>query len=232
MTLGAGLSTKASRNYLADQLLAVNSRNLTALDLTLNYTTGLLGGVVSLEGGYSRGLTILGALDDADGLTSDAPRAQFRRYNYSANYSLPFRAAGLNASFSSSFNGQHARTPLFGSEQMYVGGIYSVRGFENTSLAGDHGFVWRNELSVRQPVNAGGATRFMLRPYLGFDYGRTRMLMSTSGAPEGSLAGATAGLALSTETVSVEVTNSRPVHVPSYMTREGSQTYFRFNLSF
>ncbi len=232
MTAAAGLSTKASRNYLADQLLAVNSRNLTTLDLSLNYTTGLLGGVVSLEGGYSRGLSVMGALEDADGLTSDAPRAQFRRYNYSANYSLPFQVASLNASFSSSFNGQYARTPLFGSEQMYVGGIYSVRGFENTSLAGDHGFVWRNELSVRQPLNAGGVTRFTVRPYLGFDYGRTRMLNDGTGAPEGSLAGATAGLVLSTQTVALEVTNSRPVHVPSYMTREGSQTYFRFNLSF
>jgi hemolysin activation/secretion protein len=231
VTFATSLSTKASRNYLADQLLAVNSRNLTVADLSLNYTTGLLRGVFTLEAGYSRGLDIMGALSDADDLAADAPRAQFRRYNYSASYSVPFRALGLDTSFSSSLGGQHARTALFGSEQMYVGGLYSVRGFENTSLAGDHGFVWRNELAVRQPLNAGGTLRMQLRPFVAIDYGRTRMLEDTAGIPEGALSGATVGLGFSTSALSLEVFNSRPLHVPSFMEREGSQTYFRFSLS-
>jgi hemolysin activation/secretion protein len=231
ITLATSLATKSTHNYLADQLLGVNSRNLTVADLSINYTAGLLGGVLSLEAGYSRGLDAMGALSDAEGRTANAPRAQFRRINYSASYSVPFRAAGLDAAFSSSFSGQQARTPLFGSEQMYVGGLYSVRGFENTSLAGDHGFIWRNELSIRQPLNAGGTLRAMLRPFVAIDYGRTRMLEDGSGVPEGSLSGATVGLNLSTRSFALEVFNSRGLHVPSFLSREDSQTHFRFSVS-
>jgi len=231
ITFSASLTTKASRNYLAGQFLIVSSRNLTVADTSLNYTTGFLGGVVTLESGYSWGLSAFGALKDADGLASDAPRAQFRRLNYSASYSLPFRAAGLDASFGSTLFGQRAQTPLYGSEQVLAGGIYSVRGFDETSLSGDSGFVWRNELAVRQRLNWGTAFQGVLRPFLALDYGRTRMREDGTGTPEGAVSGATVGLSLSSGSMSVELFNSRPVHVPSFMTRESSQTYFRFSTS-
>lgn len=231
ITAAASLSTKASRNYLSDQLLSVSSRRLAVADASLNYTTSALGGVVTLEGGYSWGLDAMGALDDADGLAADVPRAQFRRWNYSASYSLPFRAAGLDATFGSSVFGQRARTALYGSEQILVGGIYSVRGFDNTSLAGDDGFVWRNELAVRQVVSWGGSFRAVLRPFLAVDYGRTRMREDFTGTPEGALAGGTFGLSASSGSLAVEIFNSRPLHAPSFMRREDSQTYFRFSMS-
>jgi hemolysin activation/secretion protein len=231
VTLAGSLTTKSSNNYLESQLLSVSSRNLTIADLSLNYTTGLLGGVVSFEGGYSRGLKAMGSLHDAEGLAPDAPRAQFRRYNYLASYALPFRAGPLDASFATSLIGQHALTALYGSEQMLVGGIYSVRGYNRNSLAGDNGVIVRNELAVRFPIYAGGNFQSSLRPYLGLDWGRTRMREDDTGTPEGALSGATLGVALTSNAVAVEVFTSRPLHVPSYMTREGNQTYFRFSMS-
>ncbi len=231
VTLAGSMTMKSTNNYLESQLLSVSSRNLTIADLSLNYTTGLLGGVVSFDGGYSRGLQAMGALHDADGLGADAPRAQFRRYNYSASYAVPFRAGNLDASFSTSLIGQHALTALYGSEQMLVGGIYSVRGYNRNSLAGDNGLFVRNELAFRVPVNAGGNFQSSLRPYLGLDWGRTRMREDDTGTPEGALSGATLGLALNSNAMAFEVFTSRPLHVPSSMTREGNQTYFRFSMS-
>jgi hemolysin activation/secretion protein len=231
VTIAASLSTKSSRNYLENQLLGVSSRNLTAGDASLNFTTGLLGGVVSLEGGYSWGLDAFGALEDPEGLSAESPRAQFRRLNYSASYSLPFRLAGLDATFGSSLTGQRAQTPLYGSEQMLVGGIYSVRGFDETSLSGDHGYFWRNELAVRKPASFGPVFQGVLRPFVALDFGRTSMREAGSEAPEGALSGATFGLAFGTGSLALEIFNSRPLHVPSFMTREGSQTYFRFSMS-
>ena len=231
VTLAASMTTKSSNNFLEGQLLSVSSRNLTIADLSLNYTTGLLGGVVSFEGGYSRGVKAMGSMHDAAGLAPDAPRAQFRRYNYSASYALPFRAGNLDASFSSSIVGQHALTALYGSEQILVGGIYSVRGYDKSSLAGDNGIVVRNELAVRFPINAGGNFRSSIRPYLGLDWGRTRMREGGTGTPEGALSGATLGVALSSNAMAFEIFTSHPLHLPSYMTREGSQTYFRFSMS-
>jgi hemolysin activation/secretion protein len=231
LTLSGSLTTKSTNNFLAGQYLDVSSRNLTTGDVALNLTTGFLGGVFSVEGGYSRGFDALGAMNDASDLPASAPRAQFGRYNYNASYALPFRAAGLDASFTSSFGGQRAKTALYGSEQILVGGIYSVRGFDHNSLSGDNGFVWRNELSVRFPLSPGASLQSFVRPYLGIDYGRTSMRERETGTPEGALSGATLGLAVSSGSFGFEVFNSRPMHVPSYMTREGSQTYFRFSMS-
>jgi hemolysin activation/secretion protein len=231
ITFATTLTTKASRNYLADQLLGVSSRNLTVADASLNYTSGLLGGVVTMEGGYSWGLDAFGALADPDGLAPESPRAQFRRFNYNASYALPFRMAGRDASFGSSISGQRAQTALYGSEQLLVGGLYSVRGFEDTSLSGDNGYVWRNELAIRQPLNWGASFQGVLRPFVALDYGRTSMRERTTGTPQGALSGATVGFSLGTGSVVLELFNSRAVHVPSFMTREGSQTYFRFSMS-
>jgi hemolysin activation/secretion protein len=184
-----------------------------------------------VEGGYSWGLDAFGALADPDGLPAESPRAQFRRFNYTANYALPFRVADHDVSFGSSFSGQRAQTPLYGSEQVLVGGLYSVRGFDDTSLSGDNGFVWRNELAVRQPLNWGASFQGVLRPFVALDYGRTSMRERAAGAPEGALSGATLGFSLGTGSLVLELFNSRPLHVPSFMTREGSQTYFRFSMS-
>jgi len=77
----------------------------------------------------------------------------------------------------------------------------------------------------------GPAFTGVLRPFLAFDYGRTSMRDRTLGVPQGALSGATLGFSISNGAFVVELFNSRPVHVPSFMTREGSQTYFRFSMS-
>jgi hemolysin activation/secretion protein len=226
VTLSATLTARSADNYVAGQLIGVNSRNLSVLDLNINYSTGFLRGVLSLDAGVSRGLPIFGAPEDPDGLASDAPRAQFRKFNFAAGYSLPFRVVNRDASFASSLIAQHARTPLYGSEQMLVGGLYSVRGFQDAGINGDHGFFLRNELAVRQPLAWAGAT---LRPFVAVDWGRARMLDDANELPEGALSGFAGGVSLGNEHFMLELFTTKPWHVPAFMQREDSQTYFRFS---
>ncbi len=95
------------------------------------------------------------------------------------------RPGGANGSFTSSIFGQHALTALYGSEQMLVGGIYSLQvSFDETSLTGDNGLVWRNELSFRfacgEPVAVdlpAALSRLRLR-------GRTRYGKSSRARPK------------------------------------------------
>ncbi len=226
--LAATLTAKDSKNYLAGELLNVSSRKLSVLDLDANLSTGLAGGVLGLDLGWARGLQAFGALRDVADLPDDAPRAQFGKFKYGVSYSHPFKLAGKDGAFSSQLTGQRAQDGLYGSEQILIGGIYSVRGFSNQSLSGDHGYVWRNDVSVRLPMQilSQSAT---VKPYLALDHGHVSS--RASGVPGGSLSGMALGCTLTVGPATWEIFNSRPLSVPQGMPREGSATYFRLALS-
>ncbi len=72
--------------------------------------------------------------------------------------------------------GQVATDRLHPSEMMYIGGMNTVRGFEENALRGDHGFVGRFEVhtprvSILELVNMANGVRDGLRLYGFFDVG-------------------------------------------------------------
>ncbi|MEC5384645.1 ShlB/FhaC/HecB family hemolysin secretion/activation protein [Uliginosibacterium sp. H3] len=229
-SLAGTLSTKSTRNYLDDQLLDVSSRNLTLFDADFNYTATVLGSLVSIDLGLSQGLKELDALEDPDYLPREAPRAQFLKYKYGASIALPFRVGNYDASFSSTLVGQQSRNALYGSEQILVGSIYTVRGFVDTNLSGDNGFYLRNDLGVRLPVSWAGNSSLSLRPYVGVDFGRTSMRYAGTDAPAGNLSGVAVGVSLNGRYGSFDIFTARPLSKPDFMPRESSSTFARLSL--
>ncbi len=226
-SLAATLTVKDSKSYLAGTLLGVSSRSLSVLDLDSSTSTGVAGGALSLDLGYARGLRAAGALADADGLPEQAPRAQFGKFKLGLNFNRPFKLAGIDAAWSTSLTGQHARTALYGSEQILIGGLYSVRGFVDNSLSGDHGWYARNELSLRPQLALGGQS-IPLRLFAGLDYGRVRS--RAEDMPHGRLSGAAAGITASWRGVSLDLSTTRALSVAEGMRREGAQTWVRLNI--
>lgn len=227
-TLGAGLVRKSTRNYLEDELLGVSSRRLTLLDLEANFSTRLAGGALTLGLDYERGLSALGALRDPDGLPADAPRAQFGKLLYQLGYYYPFRAAGMDAEVSTNLSGQRAQHTLYGSEQILIGGIYSVRGFSINSLSGDHGWYVRNEIALRPTVSLAGQP-LPLRLYAGLDVGAVSNRVA--GNPGGRLAGLAVGVSGGWNKLSFDIFHARPLSRPDFLPREGGQTWLRMTIS-
>ena len=225
-TLGASLTSKDARNYLADEFLAVSSRALTVLDIDASVASALHGGVLTAELGYARGLKLGGALRDPAGLPGYAPHAQFGKARLGFSYLLPFRARGLDAQFSTQFSAQHAQHVLYGSEQILIGGIYSVRGFSENTLSGDHGWISRNELSVL-PVLALGPARLPLRVYAALDAGGVSD--RHGGLQKGRLAGMALGVSGSWNGCTFDVFHARPLSQPDSFRREAAQTWFRIS---
>lgn len=228
INLATSLSAKDSKNYLAGELLAVSSRKLSVFDLDANLTTGLWGGVLGLDLGWAHGLQAFGALRDGAGLPDSAPRAQFDKIKYGISYSHPFKLADFDGAVSSQLSGQRAQDSLYGSEQILIGGIYSVRGFNSLTFSGDHGYLWRNEASLRVPLKLMQQAA-LLKPFLALDHGHVSS--RTGGAAGGSLTGMALGFSLNLGPASWELFNSRPLSVPRGAQREGSATYFRLALS-
>lgn len=228
-SLSTTLTTKKSENFLNGQFLGVSSRNLTILDLDGNLNTGFAGGVLTLDFGYARGLDAMGALSDPAGLPDWVPRAQFGKFKAGFHYARPFRLFGKDLSFTSQLSAQKAEDTLYGSEQISIGSLYSVRGFVRNTLSGDDGYYWRNEVSVRQPLVIGSET-ISTRIYAGYDTGEVRS--RTAGIPEGRLAGMVIGLSANWRGATWDFFNTRPLTLPDTMIKESSQTWFRVAYSF
>ncbi len=229
LSLSAGLTSKETKSYFADQLLDIASRKLSILDLDANFSSAIGGGLLRANIGYARGLKTLGALDDPAYLPGSVPHAQFEKYKYALSYSYPFMFGDLPWSFSSGISGQHALDVLYGSEQLLIGSMYSVRGFVENTLSGDSGYFWRNDLSVQPRFNIRGeniGSRF----YIGIDYGKVSSLAHD--VPEGHLSGWGFGGEFYWRNFSVEVFNTRPIELPDTMQREGSQTWARLSYRF
>jgi hemolysin activation/secretion protein len=227
-TVGVGLLSKSTRNYLEGELLDVSSRRLTLLDLEVNASTNLAGGALTLGLDYERGLSAFGALRDGDSLPADAPRAQFGKLRYQFGYFHPFRVAGTDAEFSNRTEGQWAQHTLYGSEQFLIGGIYSVRGFSATSLSGDQGWFSRNELALRPVLSLAGQA-LPLRMYVGLDIGAVSS--RDASVPSGRLAGMAVGMSGAWNKLSFDIFHARPLSRPDFLPREGGRTWLRITLS-
>jgi hemolysin activation/secretion protein len=229
VTLGGTLSRKSSHNYLDNQFLAVSSRALSVLDVEASYWKAGRWGVLRSSLTHSQGLSRWNALQDPTGLPDDAPKAQFSRWGLNVNYTLPFEAAGQQLSWNTSLTAQASNDVLYGSEQMLIGGLYSVRGFVNSTLSGDDGFYVRNELSWLTHLPLGADKRPM-RLFLGLDHGRVSN--KVAGIPQGALTGMALGAMVSWPWLSLELSATRPLHHPHFLADEPTYLWVRLNVSF
>lgn len=227
-TLGSTLTMKNTKSWLAGQYLEVSSRRLSVLDVDSSVTTGAGGGVLGFDFGYARGLKFAGALTDPDNLPDEAPRAQFEKVKLGLSYTRPFQLDGINFSFSTQLTAQHALHTLYGSEQILIGGIYSVRGFVKNTLSGDDGYTVRNELSMYRNLVIGNE-RVGFRYFAGLDFGKVSNRVPN--VPSGRLTGMALGVSANWKGASLELFNTRPLSQPAFFVREGSQTWIRLNYS-
>jgi len=96
----------------------------------------------------------------------DEGRSRFKLFSLEAAWSQPVDLWGARLHLGSQWRGQRERTPLTPQDRFAMGGRYSVRGFDGeSSLIGERGWLWRNELSLL----LGDSGQQL---YLGVDQGR------------------------------------------------------------
>ncbi|CAJ5421130.1 polypeptide-transport-associated domain-containing protein [Burkholderia pseudomallei] len=146
-------------------------------------------GNFTVSAGVSQGLPWLGANHDGQGITRDDAHSQFTKLDATAAFTLPLPKLGsAMLAYRGTLGGQFTNVALFGSEQLYLGGMDTIRGFRSGEIAGDRGFYSRNELAW---VNAPAWKDGRIEPYLFLDAGKANLIAS-SGFP--TLAGVGAGL--------------------------------------
>lgn len=229
VTFSTQVTGKSTKSYLQDVLLEVSSRRLSTLDLDIQYNTRLGNGMFNASIGYTHGLKWWGALRDDKDASRLMPKAQFSTWRFTSGYYLPFSLAEKAMSLNSQLTAQYAEDRLYGSEQMSIGGMYTVRGLKDQSVAGDRGFYLRNDLSLHHPTEIAGYSA-TLRPYLGLDVGYVTNV--DPDAQGGSMVGGTLGLAVVCGPISFDYFYAHTLQSPGVIEDTHGVNYFSVNVKF
>nr|WP_109785719.1 ShlB/FhaC/HecB family hemolysin secretion/activation protein [Pseudomonas sp. OV226] len=150
-SLNAGVSTLRSNNFIEDSKLALSSNRISEAQFGLNHGRRIGSAFVNLDVGMQEGI---GAFDaQANNHPGPGePDARYRKYTATVSYLQPFKLWDESFSFSSLMTGQHSEDVLFSPQRTSLGGLSSIRGYQDQSLSGDSGGYWRNDLRWSRPV--------------------------------------------------------------------------------
>ena len=234
-TLHLTLTAKEPNSYLEDVRLDSSSPKLAVFDIGVNHFVRNPDATWSFLVSYSRGLGILDALEDGPDSGNTIPKAQFERLGWDILLSLPISSWGTAWSYQGSWSGQLSGDPLFGSEQLAIGDLSSVRGFRDSPVSGDSGLYFKNDINwdlsnsypVLKNINVAAGLD------LGYVVARDDNI-ANSGTSHATLA----GLALSVnQAISLSrrqhlfwsLTLGIPVSAPAFVEEEGRIIYFNLD---
>lgn len=228
-SLFAQLNITDSKNYLNGELLSTNSRELASFTVGASRYTQVLGGALNGKLAYERGVAAFGALHDASDLPGDYPHAQFDKLALDLNYQHLVSLGPIKLQWNAQLSGQYSAQTLFGTEQFLIGSASTVRGFRMSSLSGDNGVLFRNDLAWPWSVSVANQ-QIRGTVYGGFDAGRVGNHASGTGFA-GSMTSATLGATAQWRGASAELFVSRALHRPAFLINEGTVVGFRLSYS-
>jgi hemolysin activation/secretion protein len=167
-TLGLKAFQRASSNFIDDTEIAVQRRVVGGWELGLSHRE--LVGRATLEGklAYRRGTGAFGSLPSPEEAFGEGT-SRFALLAADASATVPLELGGQRLRYSANWRTQTRRTPLTPQDRFAIGGRYTVRGFDGeSSLAGDSGWLLRNELAAVLGDSMGSSTQEL---YAGLDHG-------------------------------------------------------------
>jgi hemolysin activation/secretion protein len=214
----ASLSIRHATRDIND--LTLDPQNLSVLRLGLNtlrrLTVRKRPASWTFDAGISEGLDAFGASQDDSSLLQSDAHSQFTKFDFTGTASLPLVAiADSSLNWASQISGQWSNRGLFGSEQIYVGGMSTVRGFREAGVSGDRGVYTRNEIVWSNVPRVLG---IHFEPYVFFDIGVTELLdEQASRRLSGIGLGTRLDAQIGRQSLSGEVTLGRPVQQPDFL---------------
>jgi len=226
-------TTKKVSNFLEGERLKTSSYDLSILKAGLEHNRRVFGGLLSASGEYHLGLPVLAAPQDK---TSHlvTPKHEFYALVFNAGYTRPFSLLRHELTFSTQGQAQWTPDTLYNSERLNLGSRYTVRGFQQDSLAGDSGGYLRNELAVSvlpDKDRPAWVAKTLGNPQLYAAYDTGFIHRDESDAYErGTLQGAALGLRTSGAHFATDLCLSHPLDAPEFMKNKNWQVYWMFSL--
>jgi hemolysin activation/secretion protein len=192
-----GYELKETHSFLEDVRLNTGSVNLASTSLRLSYTDRILGGAWYFTLGYRRGLRGFGtSARDHEDDPSTTPRAQYGKASLDIDGFQPVPVGETELSWHPSLHAEYSGDTLHSQNRLTIGGLYTVRGFQDLGLVGDRGAYLRNDLSWKLPQTGDGDIDPVIgnaELYVGLDAGIAHTATGSSD-DAGAIAGWAAGL--------------------------------------
>lgn len=149
---------KETRNFLNDTRLDLQSYSSSSLDFGFKHSF-----INNSFEYYSKFLVQKGVTAEQDDMANQ--EKYYTKYLIDLGFTKYFDTEN-DLKYNLYLRAQHSKDRLSGSDELYMGGVYSVRGFEDEGLSGNRGFYVRNDVSVKYQIED-----ITLAPYIGLDYG-------------------------------------------------------------
>ncbi|MDR2695697.1 MAG: ShlB/FhaC/HecB family hemolysin secretion/activation protein [Deltaproteobacteria bacterium] len=215
LSLGAFYQYRDINNYIEEERLLASSYRLSSAGLALTYTRRMLGGVMSLSLEQAWGIPSMSEAIPFDSPAS-APKTNFSKSSASLQWYYPFALAGQSFAWTLSARGQIADVTLYNSERLYLGGLYSVRGFQNSVLSGNQGGYMRNELAWNVPQTWHAFAGSPIRNVQLFAAYDTGALVQRDSYERGYISGVAGGIRIS-GALALELAYAHPLEAPSFV---------------
>lgn len=166
LRLSTGLDIKQNVNFIANEVLKASSNKLTVGTISLGGNSKIkdtsLYGTLSLK----KGLPWFDSFNNDD----NSQKALFTAGTLNLSAYTNIDLFNIPVSISNTFSGQYSNDKLYNTELFLIGGLYSIRGFENMAYNGDIGAYLRNDLSYSSRKKIFGQT-IILNPFIAYDLG-------------------------------------------------------------
>lgn len=220
-------------NSMEDIVLLASSYRLSSAGLALSYVQRLWGGVLTLQAEQSWGLPGLSKSIPGP-ITAETPHTEFSKTSGSINWYRPFILGTQDFTWTLAARGQTSQQTLYGSERLYLGSVYTVRGFRGTPVGGDCGGYVRNEIAWNLPqawlTSLPEKTIGPIQLFGAYDYGG---IATDSRDPyeRGDVQGMALGLRTQGD-LNLEVAWSHPLGAPAFVKERDDVWYINFRYTF
>ncbi|QCP52385.1 ShlB/FhaC/HecB family hemolysin secretion/activation protein [Trinickia violacea] len=212
----------------------LSPQDLTVLRVGVNglyrFVSRDQGAAATWDVGISQGLPWLGASHDASDIDSTDAHSQFTKADANGTLQISLGTLGKTAwTYRGTLRGQFSPVAMFGNEQIFLGGMDSVRGFTEGGISGDSGIYLRNEAAWQ---NAPAWRDARIEPYVFLDGGKAH-LVAQGGWPTlvGTGVGARAQWRIGKQTISSEVLLGQALIQPAALGRKATVLLATLNWS-
>ena len=208
--------------------LDVSTKKYSNTTIAIDHSNRFLGGTIFGMLEYERGVPWFGAEKDPSPLKEGDYKIEYDKVNFNLDWMRIFGIKEHNFQYRMGIGGTYSDDRLMSANQFTMGDEFTVRGFKESSVAGNKGVYMNNTITYLGTQNMNKFLA-MFKPFIGLDGGvsRDRDLPTSD-----KIAGMALGVKFNMGYLNASFTYGIPLVWADGMPHEDNPIYFNMRYSF